>query len=188
MASSFPRSVTPSLQVASVPRHAVPARDAGWMQLLNPRQAADFLNVPVSTLAVWRCTGRVALPYLKVGGHVRYRPEDIERYLFDRNNAAPVPLEAGSRSKARKSNLVQLSQAPAYPAYAVMKARIDEYMSTHSYPTCAHCGQPVESIDARIVTAAEASTLRLPETSDLHCICAECNVLAVEGRVSGSVR
>ena len=188
MASSFPRSVTPSLQVASAPRHAVAARDAAWTPLLNPHQAADFLNVPESTLAVWRCTGRVALPYLKVGGHVRYRQEDIERYLLDRHHAASVPVEAGERSKARKPNLVPLPQAPAYPRYSVMSARIDEYMSTHSYPTCAHCGQPVESIDARIVTAAEASALRLPETSDLHCICAECNVLAVEGRVSGSVR
>ena len=49
--------------------------------LLTPEQAAAFLQVPVTTLSVWRCTGRVALPYLKVGGHVRYRREEIERFL-----------------------------------------------------------------------------------------------------------
>lgn len=51
--------------------------------LLTPEQAASYLQVPASTLSVWRSTGRVALPYLKLGGHVRYRREDIERYLAD---------------------------------------------------------------------------------------------------------
>jgi len=49
--------------------------------LLTPEQAASYLQVPSSTLSVWRSTGRVALPYLKLGGHVRYRREDIERFL-----------------------------------------------------------------------------------------------------------
>lgn len=43
-----------------------------------------MLGVPTSTLAVWRSTGRVQLPYIKVGGHVRYKPEDIEAFLRDR--------------------------------------------------------------------------------------------------------
>ncbi|MGE4053099.1 MAG: helix-turn-helix domain-containing protein [Piscinibacter sp.] len=49
--------------------------------LLTPRQAADLLQVPTSTLAVWRSTGRVQLPYLKLGRHVRYRRDDVERWL-----------------------------------------------------------------------------------------------------------
>jgi excisionase family DNA binding protein len=54
-----------------------------WPALMTPEQASAFLQVPVSTLSVWRSTGRVALPYLKVGGHVRYRFEDIERFLAE---------------------------------------------------------------------------------------------------------
>lgn len=50
---------------------------------MTPRQAAAFLQVPVSTLSVWRSTGRVALAYVKVGGHVRYRPDDLDRFVSD---------------------------------------------------------------------------------------------------------
>lgn len=155
--------------------------------LLTPDQAADLLQVPKSTLAVWRCTQRVQLEYLKVGGHVRYRLEDIERFLSEQQHRGGASKQAAERPRPRIVGTAP-TQGLRYPGYAVMKARVDEYMSTHSCPTCAHCGQPVESIDASIVTAAEAPTLRLPESSDLHCICAECNVLADEGRVSGSVR
>lgn len=56
-------------------------KSAPWPALLTPEQAAEFLQVPVSTLAVWRSTGRVVMPYVKVGGRVRYRMEDIERFL-----------------------------------------------------------------------------------------------------------
>lgn len=52
-----------------------------WPALLTPEQAAQFLQVPATTLAVWRSTGRVVLPYVKVGGRVRYRKEDIDRFL-----------------------------------------------------------------------------------------------------------
>jgi excisionase family DNA binding protein len=55
-----------------------------WPSLLTPREAAAFLQVPLSTLAVWRSTGRVRLPFVKVGNHVRYRPEDVERFVADR--------------------------------------------------------------------------------------------------------
>ena len=52
-----------------------------WPALLKPQEAAAYLRVPLSTLAVWRSTGRVQLPYVKVGGHVRYRRDDIDQFL-----------------------------------------------------------------------------------------------------------
>jgi hypothetical protein len=48
---------------------------------LTPPQAAELLQVPVTTLSVWRCTNRVILPYFKAGGHVRYRRQDIEHFI-----------------------------------------------------------------------------------------------------------
>jgi hypothetical protein len=41
-------------------------------ELLTPAQMAKMLGVSVGTLAVWRCTKRYPLPYIKVGGAVRY--------------------------------------------------------------------------------------------------------------------
>ena len=46
-------------------------------ELLKPADVSRLLKVPESTLAVWRSTGRVQLPYTRIGGAVRYRPVDV---------------------------------------------------------------------------------------------------------------
>jgi excisionase family DNA binding protein len=50
-------------------------------ELLTPEQAAAILTVKSSTLEIWRCTKRYNLPYIKVGGAVRYRRSDLENFL-----------------------------------------------------------------------------------------------------------
>jgi len=52
--------------------------------LLTAAQASLFLQIPESTLAIWRSTNRVHLPYVKLGGHVRYKREDIQAFLSDK--------------------------------------------------------------------------------------------------------
>lgn len=52
--------------------------------ILTPEQAADLLQIPSTTLAVWRSTGRVALPFVRIGGHVRYPRAELEQYLAER--------------------------------------------------------------------------------------------------------
>ncbi|MGF6858349.1 helix-turn-helix domain-containing protein [Paraburkholderia sp. CI3] len=51
---------------------------------LNPVQAAEYLQIKTSTLAMWRSTGRYNLPYVKVGGRVQYRLQDIEEFISGR--------------------------------------------------------------------------------------------------------
>lgn len=48
---------------------------------LTPQQASELLQVPVATLSVWRSTNRVRLPFFKLGGHVRYRRSELERFM-----------------------------------------------------------------------------------------------------------
>lgn len=48
---------------------------------LTPKQTSALLNVPTTTLAVWRSTNRVVLPFFKLGHHVRYRRADLERFI-----------------------------------------------------------------------------------------------------------
>jgi predicted DNA-binding transcriptional regulator AlpA len=59
--------------------------------LLSPIQVSDILGISLGTLAVWRCTRRVKLPYVKVGRRVMYKQKAIddfiERQTFD-NEAA----------------------------------------------------------------------------------------------------
>lgn len=49
--------------------------------ILTAAQASVYLQVPVSTLAVWRSTHRVHLPYVKLGGMVRYRRCDLDAFI-----------------------------------------------------------------------------------------------------------
>jgi excisionase family DNA binding protein len=47
--------------------------------LLTKRQAAERFQVSTRTLDRWRAAG--LLPAFKVGGTVRFRPADLERFL-----------------------------------------------------------------------------------------------------------
>lgn len=52
--------------------------------LLTCAEAAELLGVKTQTLSVWRCHGRHGLPYIKVGGSVKYRRSDLEQWLAGR--------------------------------------------------------------------------------------------------------
>lgn len=52
--------------------------------LLSPPQVSDMLGITIETLAIWRCTKRYPLPYVKSGRLVRYRKEDVEAFILNR--------------------------------------------------------------------------------------------------------
>ena len=49
--------------------------------LLNTEQAASYLGIAPATLTVWRSTNRRVLTYVKVGSQVRYRREDLDKFV-----------------------------------------------------------------------------------------------------------
>ena len=49
--------------------------------LLRPREAARSLSTTEGTLAVWRCTGRHPLKFVRMGRSVRYRVGDLIEYI-----------------------------------------------------------------------------------------------------------
>ena len=49
--------------------------------LLTPQEAAAILGVSHKTLAVWRCTKKRDLPYVKVGGRVMYDQEQVRAFI-----------------------------------------------------------------------------------------------------------
>lgn len=51
---------------------------------INATEAAKILGVSVDTLAVWRCTKRYPLPYIKMGRKVFYRIADLEKFIDSR--------------------------------------------------------------------------------------------------------
>ena len=50
-------------------------------KLLSPKEVAEILGVTEQTLAVWRSLGSQELRFIKVGRAVRYRPEDVKKYI-----------------------------------------------------------------------------------------------------------
>lgn len=50
-------------------------------KLLTAEQVSEILGVNPHTLAVWRCTGRYNLPYIKAGRLVRYCENEIAAFI-----------------------------------------------------------------------------------------------------------
>ena len=55
--------------------------------LLDEKQAAEFLTVKPETLSVWRSTGRYKIPFVKIGRRVRYRRADLDAWLESRTRS-----------------------------------------------------------------------------------------------------
>ncbi len=51
------------------------------LALAKPEVTAKLLDTTTGVLAVWRTTGKVDLPYIKIGKSVRYRLSDIEAFI-----------------------------------------------------------------------------------------------------------
>lgn len=49
--------------------------------LLSRKEAAEYLGVSESTLAIWKCTGRYQLPCVKIGRLVKYRRADLDAFI-----------------------------------------------------------------------------------------------------------
>lgn len=58
-----------------------PRRDYSPNDLLSRQEAAEYLGVAEQTLAVWKCTGRYDLPYVKIGKLVKYKKVDLDRFI-----------------------------------------------------------------------------------------------------------
>ena len=60
--------------------------------LLTTKEVADMTGLSRETLAQWRSQRR-GIPYLKVGGAVRYDPADVQAYLEGCRVSVSVPKE-----------------------------------------------------------------------------------------------
>jgi Helix-turn-helix domain len=88
----------------------VPSNSRGFeTRLLTPHQTRERLGVSIGTLAVWRCTRRYNLPFVRVGSKVMYREEDVERFISSRRvmiagseDATDKKLTPGQRSSRLK--------------------------------------------------------------------------------------
>ena len=80
-----------------MPRRPEPA------QLLTIDEVAEYLQIPVATLYQWRHKG-MGPKALKLGRHLRYRPDEVEAWLEQQSDerpvTSPVTLRIGGRGGA----------------------------------------------------------------------------------------
>jgi excisionase family DNA binding protein len=48
----------------------------------TPKELSEYLSVPVRTLDRWR-SQRTGPLFVRMGVHVRYRPEDVDQWIAD---------------------------------------------------------------------------------------------------------
>ena len=60
--------------------------------LMTPQDVADMLKISLHTLASWRRQGNQHdLPWIEVGGSIRYRRGDVEAWLDKRTLNGTLP-------------------------------------------------------------------------------------------------
>lgn len=55
-------------------------------KLISPKELAEYLGISINSLAVWRTNKTYPIPYIKVGGKIRYDLDDINQWLNNRKN------------------------------------------------------------------------------------------------------
>jgi excisionase family DNA binding protein len=58
-----------------------------WQYLLTVREVAELLQVPVRTIYDWRYRG-LGPPAIRVGRHVRYEPNEVDRWLASQKGSS----------------------------------------------------------------------------------------------------
>jgi Helix-turn-helix domain len=70
--------------------------------LLSPLETSALLGVTEGTLEVWRCTKRYPLNYIKIGGRVRYRLQDVEKFVAARVVRCGPPEVATTKVRRKR--------------------------------------------------------------------------------------
>ena len=59
------------------------------MNLIDSEEVSAWIRIPTGTLAQWRYLGK-GPDYIRVGRHVRYRPEAVEAWLAAQTHNLPA--------------------------------------------------------------------------------------------------
>ncbi len=78
--------------------------------LFNRKKAAQYLgDFSPGTLAVWACTKRYDLKFIKIGRSVRYRKSDLDAFLARQMDGSEAPI------MSRKSSVSPALQGKVQP-------------------------------------------------------------------------
>jgi hypothetical protein len=72
-------------------------------EMLTEQEAAKFIRVTVHALRAWRWRKEPGPPYLKLGSCVRYRQQDLEKYLESRLVNCATQQKVQPRRRRRRA-------------------------------------------------------------------------------------
>lgn len=61
--------------------------------LLSRKEAAKYLGISEQTLAIWKCTKRYDLPFVKIGRLIKYKKADLDAFIFKNTESSSSPDE-----------------------------------------------------------------------------------------------
>lgn len=79
---------TPTTSAPAEPPASAPINPS---DLLTPEAAATLLGMSSRTLATWRSKRRHGLPYIRVGGRIRYSKTSLLSWLQSRHQTGTLP-------------------------------------------------------------------------------------------------
>jgi hypothetical protein len=74
-------------------------------RLLTRKEAARLIGKAPQTLAVWKCNGRYALPYVVIGRSCMYRLSDLLAWIDSHARASQTRRASQSAAFLSKANL-----------------------------------------------------------------------------------
>ena len=94
--SNLPKAIARSEPVPSEPEGSQTAEADGpkARQLISSKELSQRWDIPESTLRYWRCAG-IGLPYVKLGGRIKYDLADVERYVRANKRIPSVRAHGG---------------------------------------------------------------------------------------------
>jgi len=92
------KAVRPTKRTASVA--SIPTRS----ELLNYQEAAEFLRISRGTLENWISTGLYAVPYIRVGRLIRFRPDSLSRWLESKEHGGAQVTATQPQPEAKSSS------------------------------------------------------------------------------------
>jgi hypothetical protein len=71
-------------------------------ELLTATEASERLRITYGSLAVWRCKRRKALPFVRIGRKIFYRPQDIEAFITANLHPGDGPQQPQGRKRGAR--------------------------------------------------------------------------------------
>ncbi len=72
----------------------MPENTISSLDMVSADEAATILNIRPQTLAIWRCTGRYSLPFIRVGRRIMYSRRALDKWTAGRTGTSTTQLEA----------------------------------------------------------------------------------------------